>query len=392
MTERDIFDKLLDAIGNAYGVCGLMGNIRAESGMRANNMQNSYESKLNMDDETYTLAVDSGAYGNFAIDRVGYGLCQWTSPGRKAAFLDFAKAAGVSIGDADMQVDYLLYELRGSYRGVMEVLRGATSVKEASDCVVTEFERPRDQSEDVLDKRASYGEDFYKEFVGEKQEKPRMQTYAKGIEVQLSENFKSTEFDCNGKGCCQTTPIDSKLVEILQKIRDHFGVSVNLNCGYRCPVHNAKVSGASANSQHLLGKAADIVVKGVHPVRAARYIETIPGFAGRIGCYTWDDKGSGFVHVDVREKNSRGLYTDNNKDYDTIVSFSKSIKRGAKGRLVRVIQRKLKSMGMYSGKIDGKCGGGTEKGIIAWNEAYGRLNDASWGPKCWEEAFPVVLK
>ena len=160
-------------------------------------------------------------------------------------------------------------------------------------------------------------------------------------------------------------------MEVLQNIRNHFGVSVNLNCGYRCPVHNAKVSGASNKSQHLFGRAADIVVKGVHPVRVARYIETIPGFAGRIGCYTWDDKGSGFVHVDVRGKSSRGIYTDNNTDYDNIVSFSISIKRGMKGRLVRVVQRKLKSIGLYSGKIDGKCGGGTEKGIMAWNADNG---------------------
>lgn len=391
MTERDIFDKLMDAIGNAYGVCGLMGNLKAESGIRANNMQNSYESLLNMDDTTYTLAVDSGAYGNFATDRVGYGLCQWTSPGRKTALLYFAKTAGVSISDTNMQVDYLLYELNGTYRGVLAVLKEANSVKKASDCVVTEFECPRDQSESVLDKRTSYGEDFYNEFVVEKQEESRMKTCAKGVKVQLSKNFKSTEFDCNGKDCCQTTPVDSKLIEVLQNIRDHFGVPVNLNCGYRCPVHNAKVSGASSNSQHMLGKAADIVVKDVHPMRVARYIETISGFAGHIGCYTWDDKGSGFVHVDVRGKNSRSLYTDNNTNYDNIVSFGGSIKRGMKGRLVRVIQRKLKSVGMYSGKIDGKCGGGTEKGIVAWNESNGRPNDASWGPKCWEEAFPIMV-
>lgn len=236
--------------------------------------------------------------------------------------------------------------------------------------------------------------DFPKEYLETQDEtkegeKLPMNTYRKGVVTQLAKNFKSTEFDCNGKGCCTTTPIDPRLVEVLQNIRDHFGVSVNLNCAYRCVEHNSKVSGASKNSQHLLGKAADIVVKGVHPMRVARYIETIQGFAGRIGCYTWDDKGNGFVHVDVRGKNSRGIYTDNNVDYDSVTSFSKSIKRGAKGRSVRVMQRKLKSHGMYNGEIDGKCGGGTERGIIAWNAAHGRPNDVSWGPKCWNEAFPI---
>lgn len=223
----------------------------------------------------------------------------------------------------------------------------------------------------------------------EKKEEAGMGIYTKGKAVQLSKNFKSTEFDCNGKGCCTTTPIDPKLVEILQNVRDHFGVSVNLNCGYRCPVHNAQVSGASKTSKHMEGIAADITVKGVHPVRVARYIETIPGFAGRIGCYTWDDKGSGFVHVDVRGTNSRGIYTENNTGYDSIPNFSVAVKGGTKGRIVKVVQRRLRSEKLYYGLIDGKCGSGTAKAIQKWNEKHGRENDASWGPKCWEEAFPV---
>lgn len=59
-------------------------------------------------------------------------------------------------------------------------------------------------------------------------------------------------------------------------VRDHFGVPVRLNCGYRCPKHNAQVSGASKTSKHMSGLAADIAVVGVHPMRVARYIETIP--------------------------------------------------------------------------------------------------------------------
>lgn len=215
------------------------------------------------------------------------------------------------------------------------------------------------------------------------------QQYKKGKGVQLSHNFKSTEFDCNGHGCCNITPIDMRLVKVLQNVREHFGVSVKVNCGYRCPLHNVKVRGASKNSQHLVGKAADIVVRGMHPVSVARYIETIEGFAGRIGCYTWDDHGNGFVHVDVRGTNSRAVYTENNTAYDKLTNFSASIKRGCKGRIVKVVQRRLKSAGMYNGKIDGNAGRKTEEGIVVWNAKYGRENDASWGPKCWAEAFPL---
>ena len=216
-----------------------------------------------------------------------------------------------------------------------------------------------------------------------------MKVYKKGQAVQLSANFKSTEFDCHGKGCCSETPIDPRLVEVLQNVRDHFGVSVNLNCGFRCPTHNAKVSGASKNSKHMLGQAADIVVCGVHPFRVARYIDTIPDFAGRIGCYTFDDKGSGFVHVDVRGTNSRGIYTENNVNYDSVPVLCASVRRGSKGRLVKVVQRKLRAEKLYWGLVDGKCGAGTEKAIQKWNEKHGRTNDKSWGPICWNEASPI---
>jgi hypothetical protein len=49
-----------------------------ESGLKPNNVQNSYESSLGMTDEEYTIAVDNGTYTNFVNDAVGYGLAQWT--------------------------------------------------------------------------------------------------------------------------------------------------------------------------------------------------------------------------------------------------------------------------------------------------------------------------
>ena len=390
MSKANIYNRLMDAIGNTFGVCGLMGNIQTESNFKSTNMQNSYEARLGMNDTTYTQAVDNGSYANFATDKVGYGLCQWTSSGRKAGLLAYAKEHGKSIGDEDMQIDYLMHELSTGYKKVLEVLKKATSVKEASDYVCTKYERPADQSEKALANRAKKGEAIYAEFVNNdgKEEEP-MKIYKKGVAVQLAKNFKSTEFDCNGKGCCSETPISTDLVKILQQVRDHFGVSVNLNCGYRCPTHNAKVSGASKNSKHMEGIASDIVVKGVHPMRVARFIETLPEFKGRIGVYTWDDKGNGFVHVDVRGTNSRAVYTENNTDYDTIPSFHVAVKQGMKGKIVKVVQRKLRSEKLYLGLIDGKCGKGTTAGIMKFNAKHGRLQDASWGKKCWNEAFPI---
>jgi len=127
-----------------------------------------------------------------------------------------------------------------------------------------------------------------------------VKTYTKGIATKLSTNFKSTEFDCHGSGCCSKTLVDDKLVEYLQKIRDHFGKPVNVSSAYRCTTHNKNVGGATG-SRHMKGQAADIYITGVKPAEIAKYAESI-GILG-IGLYETDKDGH-FVHVDTRTTKS----------------------------------------------------------------------------------------
>ena len=162
--ERKIWEALLAMTGNAFGAAGLMGNLYAESALRPNNLQNSYERKLGMTDETYTEAVDQGVYTDFGSDRAGYGLAQWTAEKRKTKLLAFARERGCSIGDLDMQLLYLQAELTGAYRSVLEGLMYARSVREASDLVLRNFENPKDQSEAVQIKRAGFGTNYLNKY------------------------------------------------------------------------------------------------------------------------------------------------------------------------------------------------------------------------------------
>ncbi len=167
MSKANIFEKLFAEIGNPYGVIGAMCNIKAESNFSSINMQNSYESKLGFTDNTYTNAVDNGTYKGFTTDRVGYGLCQWTSSGRKTGLLAYAIALGVSIGNEDMQIEYLIKELKGAYKSTLSVLKNATSIKEASDYFMVHFEGPADQSEVAKNNRAANGPALWGELVKE---------------------------------------------------------------------------------------------------------------------------------------------------------------------------------------------------------------------------------
>ena len=163
--EKLIWDRLYASIGNVYGVAGVMGNFKAESNCRSNNLQNSYEKSLGMTDEQYTAAVDNGTYTNFINDKAGYGLYQATFWSIKESLLNFAKNRGASIGDRDMQVDHFLGMMKEEYTAIWKILTTAKTVREASDAVLLKFERPADQSASVQEKRAAFGEEFLNKYA-----------------------------------------------------------------------------------------------------------------------------------------------------------------------------------------------------------------------------------
>lgn len=163
--EEKIWNYLLGKGLSAAGAAGLMGNLYAESALRPNNLQNSYEKKLGYTDDSYTAAVDKGSYTNFVRDSAGYGLAQWTYWSRKQNMLAFARAASKSIGDLEMQLDFLYKELSEGYKAVLNTLKTTSSVKTASDSVLVNFERPADQSSAAKTRRAGYGQTYYDKYV-----------------------------------------------------------------------------------------------------------------------------------------------------------------------------------------------------------------------------------
>lgn len=119
---------------------------------------------------------------------------------------------------------------------------------------------------------------------------------AKDGNKKLSANFKVKEFACTDGS--DPIFIDSDLVNVLQKIRGHFGKSVTITSAYRTPGKN-KDCGGTTYSQHLYGRAADIKVAGVTPKKVADYAETLLKNKGGIGTY------STFTHIDVRAVKAR---------------------------------------------------------------------------------------
>lgn len=159
----------MERIGNPFGVCGLGGNIRAESNFKTTNMENYYEKKLGMNDDIYTMSVDNGDYSadKFIRDCVGYGIAQWTYWSRKKALLEYARKCGKSIGDEEMQYEHLYNELKGY--NLIEPLKNAKSIREASDIILVDFENPADQSESMKIRRAGYGQELYDQYINKEE-------------------------------------------------------------------------------------------------------------------------------------------------------------------------------------------------------------------------------
>ena len=56
-------------------------------------------------------------------------------------------------------------ELNTNYKGVLNALRSAKSVKEASDVVLLQFERPKDQSDNAKNRRCQLSQEVYDKYA-----------------------------------------------------------------------------------------------------------------------------------------------------------------------------------------------------------------------------------
>lgn len=395
MSSKIIWDFLKKEGFSDFGVAGLMGNLDAESALRPNNLQDTYSRSLGLSDAEYTAKVDNGTYTNFVRDSAGYGLAQWTYWSRKENLLNYAKSKKKSIGDLEMQLEFLVQELKISYKNsVYNILVNATTVQQASDVVLMNFERPANAAAQKS-KRAAMGQVYYDKYAkGVENTTMATNTYKKGQKTKLSENFNSSEFDCHGSGCCSETIVNPKLVEYVQKIRDHFGKSITVTSGYRCPVHNKRIGGATG-SRHSKGDAADIVVSGVAPREVAKYAESI-GIKG-IGLYETNADGH-FTHVDTRDVKSF-WYGQNEAKRTTFGGSTPApnpspapapkpsvnnnvLSIGDTGENVRKLQEQLVKLGYNVGSKgpDGDFGSKTYAAVIDFQRKHNLDDDGIVGP------------
>lgn len=147
-----------------YAIAGIMGNLYAESGLRPKAVQSDYlQTDPEAYDNEYVNNVDSGIISEYDFvyngpGGGGFGLAQWTYPDRKQKLYNYAKSLGVSIGNIDMQLDFLMTEIDS---GLKESMNNSVSIYDATEIWMVIFERPADQSLTAKDNRAIYSQRFY---------------------------------------------------------------------------------------------------------------------------------------------------------------------------------------------------------------------------------------
>ena len=164
-TAEKIWNFLISKGLSEHGAAGLIGNLYAESALNPKNLQQTYERKLGHTDASYTAAVDAGTYTNFVKDSAGYGLAQWTYWSRKEKLLKYARSCKASIGDLEMQLCFLWKELSENYGSVLNTLKNAKTILEASNAVLLKYERPANQGTSTQKARAAYGQEFFDKYA-----------------------------------------------------------------------------------------------------------------------------------------------------------------------------------------------------------------------------------
>ena len=138
---KKIWDFLAKAGYSSEGIAGIMGNLMRESGFRSGAIENDG----NVTDEELVKQI-TASKDAFLADPRGFGLAQWTDPGRKAALWDFAQSKGTNVADFQTQLEFLLKELQESYKDTSDALKGNISIDTASDIFGRKYEGFGDDS------------------------------------------------------------------------------------------------------------------------------------------------------------------------------------------------------------------------------------------------------
>lgn len=196
-----------------------------------------------------------------------------------------------------------------------------------------------------------------------------------GSNYPIAQNFKLSEYQSqDGADLVLVYP---ETIFLAQRIRNRLGEYVISNSSYRSPAHNKAVGGVS-NSQHIFGRAMDLVIPDRTPSFVAKQAEVLGARCTII--YV------GFCHVDMRSGSKYFGYNNGGGVKTNLVT----LRSGNEGQHVRDLQVALKDAGEQLG-IDGIFGENTTKAIKAFQKANKLQVDGICGNNTWNALLKIQL-
>lgn len=131
---------------------GIVGNLWAESGLVPDRIQGS--------------GMKRGVLPQ--AGNGGYGWAQYTHPSLKTDLINFAKGKGVDLNTQpltdEMNYEYLKHWIAKN-QSRFNALKSTTDLRGATDYFLKQYERPADQSEVALNKRAGFADSVYSQMA-----------------------------------------------------------------------------------------------------------------------------------------------------------------------------------------------------------------------------------
>lgn len=129
-------------------VCSMLAQAKAESGLIANNVQDS----SGIPDELY----DYDAY-----DQIGFGLFQWTTPDRKLKLEQYCDATYQEVYSEDAQIGFSIYELQSDFPDLFKLMCISHDLLLLTQKLLYEYENPAIKN---LGERYEYAKEFMEIF------------------------------------------------------------------------------------------------------------------------------------------------------------------------------------------------------------------------------------
>ena len=174
MTNVEKIYSYLRNIGCTYdGAVGIIGNLQGETSdfnpisVEGMSNPNSYLRQAGLTETEYTRRADNniptvnGKY--FIRDAIGYGIVQWTYWERKQNLLNYAKNADKSIGDLDLQLNFMIQEVKNKYTTAWKVAIDGSKYTKVVKIWVEDYEKPANVSR-AIETRTQYAKYWYNYF------------------------------------------------------------------------------------------------------------------------------------------------------------------------------------------------------------------------------------